>query len=59
MADATVDEWYVEIVERSTDFAPERIEKRMGPRSHREAEKIARGAEINLDHERFYVRVVS
>lgn len=57
MADAEVqnDEWYVEIVEKEGD----RVEKRMGPRSHREAEKIARGAEINLNHERFYVRVVS
>lgn len=56
---AETDEWYVEIVEPSTDFAPERIEKRMGPKPHREAEKIAREAEINLNHERFYVRVVS
>ena len=56
---AETDEWYVEIVERSTDFAPERIEKRMGPKPHRLAEKLARGAEINLDHDRFYVRVVS
>lgn len=45
---------YVEIVETKTD----RVERRMGPMSERQAERVERGAEINLNHERFYVRVI-
>lgn len=46
---------YVEIVEYATNA----VVKRMGPMSERKAEKVERGAEINLNHERFYVRTVS
>lgn len=45
---------YVEIVEYVTD----RVEKRMGPMSDRKAERVDNGANINLDHERFYTRIV-
>ena len=44
---------YVEIVGYD-----ERIEKRMGPMSAWQAEKVERGAEINLNHEKFYIRQV-
>lgn len=49
------DNYFVEIVETATD----KVEERLGPHSKRTAERIESGAEINLDHERFYVRVVS
>jgi hypothetical protein len=48
------DTWFVEIVDSETD----KVVKRMGPMSERKAEKVERGAEINLDHEHFFVRVV-
>lgn len=46
--------WYVEIVEIATD----RVVKRMGPLSEPKAERVERGALINLDRDRFYVRTV-
>lgn len=39
--------YYVEIVEIDTD----RVEKRMGPFPERKAEKVSRGAEINMSDE--------
>ena len=44
---------YVEIV---THEVPERIEKRTGPMSVWQADKVERGVNINLNHERFYTR---
>lgn len=46
--------FYVEIVEDETG----KVERRMGPMSERRAERVADGASINLDHERFSVRTV-
>lgn len=49
---------YVEIVRWSEDEQEDEVIKRMGPHDARKAERIAMGAEINLNHERFFVRVV-
>lgn len=46
--------WYVEIV----DIETEEVVNRMGPFSERKAEKVEDGANINLNHERYYTRVV-
>ena len=45
---------YVEIVNHETG----EVVKRMGPLSPQQADKVERGAEINLNHERFFVRQV-
>lgn len=45
---------YVEIVA----FKDDKVIRRMGPYSEREAETIEKGARRNLDHERFFVRTV-
>ena len=47
--------YYVEIV----CFTDGGVEKRMGPMSAHAAEKVARGVDINLNHERFYTRITS
>jgi hypothetical protein len=44
----------VEVVEAATD----KVVRRLGPMSERKAEKVERGLEINLNHDRFFVRVV-
>ena len=46
--------FYVKIVETATG----KVHREMGPHSERKADKIADGASINLDHERFHVDVV-
>jgi hypothetical protein len=47
--------WYVEIVEMATA----KIEHAIGPMaSLRGAERTERGANINLNHERFFTRIV-
>lgn len=44
--------WYVELISLKTD----RVVRRLGPfKSEREARSVKIGAEINLDHERFYI----
>jgi hypothetical protein len=48
-------EYFVEIVKEGD---PEEVVKRMGPHSLRTAERIERGADINLNHEDFFTRVV-
>ena len=58
---------YVEIVQLVIDREdgaeeggePAEIVKRMGPHDKRTAEKIADGVEINLNWNRFFVRVVT
>lgn len=47
-------DWLVEIV----SHAEGEVVKRMGPMTMQKAERVERGAEINLDHERYYVRTV-
>jgi nitrogen regulatory protein PII-like uncharacterized protein len=42
---------YVHIIEDATG----KVIKEMGPMSERKAEKVERGANINLNHERFTV----
>ena len=46
---------FVEIYE----IATEEVVKRMGPMSNLRAEKVLCGASINLNHDRFAVRVVN
>ena len=46
------DRVYVEIVQ----YDDETIVRRMGPMSRHQADKVERGVEINLNHERFFVR---
>lgn len=48
-----MNDYYVEIVERDT----EEVVKRMGPMGQRKADKVKGGAEINLNHAEFFVRV--
>lgn len=49
-----MDSHFVEIVDSET----EEVIKRMGPHPERHTKAIRRGAEENIDHSRFYVRVV-
>lgn len=48
-------DYYVEIVETETDH----VEKRMGPMSEHQAERVESGASRNLNHDEYFVRVVS
>jgi hypothetical protein len=48
-------QFYVEIVEKWDGL----VIKRMGPMSPRKADSVRRGAEINLNHERYRVRIKS
>ena len=47
--------WFIEVVERAAGATVKRIE--CGA-SERMAEKADRGVNINLDHERFFTRLV-
>lgn len=47
-------DFFVEIYELETN----KVANRMGPHSESRANRIADGASINLNHERFAVRVV-
>lgn len=46
--------FYVEIVDDET----EEVVKRMGPHTERTADRIEDGVNINLNHERFFTRIV-
>ncbi len=46
---------YVEIVE----YVGSKVSKRMGPMGRAAAVKVMRGADINLNHKRFYTRIVN
>ena len=46
---------WVEIVEYGT----ERVEHRIGCNSERGAERVENGVNLNLDHSRFYTRIVT
>jgi hypothetical protein len=50
-----VKQYYVQIVK----FDGEEVVKEIGPLGDRQASKVDRGANINLNHERFYTRIVS
>jgi hypothetical protein len=45
--------YFVEIIERSTG----NVETRMGPMNKNQAERTKRGADINLDHNNFVVKI--
>ena len=45
---------YVEIVEDSTG----EVVKRMGPMNAGKADRVENGASINLNHERFSIRII-
>jgi hypothetical protein len=47
--------YYVEIVKYDTN----EVVERMGPMSERQADKVDSGANINLNHEEYFTRVVS
>lgn len=49
--------WYVEIRPYSDDRADGGF-RRMGPMSERQADKVDRGANINLNHEKYYTAIV-
>jgi hypothetical protein len=50
-----IKEFYVEVV----DYDTGKVVERMGPmQSERRAEKVERGVAINLNVDRFYVRIV-
>lgn len=51
-------EHYTEIVRWAEDDHDDEVIERMGPYPQRVAEKVARGAEINLNHDSYFVRVV-
>jgi hypothetical protein len=51
-----MDNTYVEIVEIVD--GKDNVVKRMGPMSKRKAEKVDGGANINLNHEKFFTRIV-
>lgn len=46
--------FYVEIVEKATG----EVVERMGPMNERTAEKVKRGASINLNHKEYFTRIV-
>ena len=46
--------YYVEIVAYEDD----EVASRMGPMSERKANKVDAGANINLNHEEYYTRIV-
>ena len=48
-------DYYVEIVKYGD---PEEVVKRMGPMTERKAERVERGAGINLNHDAYYTRIV-
>lgn len=45
--------YYVEIVDDETG----EVVKRMGPMNERKAERVENGANINMDHNRYYTRI--
>ena len=49
---------YVEIVERAMLHGAQQVEKRLGPMGQSAADKVQRGVEINLNHQKYYVRQV-
>ena len=48
------EKWYVQIVEYETD----KVVKQMGPFPEKWAEKMDRGANINLNHENYYTKIM-
>ncbi len=46
--------FYVEIRKRVTD----EVVKRLGPATEKSAERIQRGAEVNLNHDDYYTEIV-
>ena len=58
MADANpyAEIWYVNICEWVED-GEDRVEKSMGPMTLSKAERVDRGACVNLNHERFFTVV--
>lgn len=45
---------FVEVVDMDTD----EVVKRMGPMGEHGASKVSRGVQINLNHDRYFVRTV-
>jgi hypothetical protein len=45
--------YFVEIIERESG----NVETRMGPMDKRRAERVKQGADINLDHDNFVVKI--
>ena len=51
------EQFFVEIVKHGGN-GHDTVEKRMGPMSERRAERVDGGANINLNHEEFFTRIV-
>jgi hypothetical protein len=49
-----MDDYYVEVVSYETG----EVVKRMGPMSENKADKVESGFDRNLNHEKFYTRVI-
>lgn len=47
-------DYYVEVVEYGTD----KVVKQLGPMSERKADRVDDGLNINLDHDKYYTRIV-
>jgi hypothetical protein len=47
-------DYYVEIVR----FADDEVVQRMGPMSERQADQVDSGANINLNHDDYFTRIV-
>ena len=47
-------QYFVEIVRYETD----EVVKRMGPMDERKADKVDSGANINLNHDGYYTRII-
>jgi len=52
--DTTMTDFFVEIVDSET----QEVVKRMGPMNERNAGRVEEGVGINLNHEKFYTRVI-
>ena len=47
--------FFVEVVR----FDTMEVVKRLGPNPYRQAERVARGVEINLNHDEYFTRIVA
>lgn len=58
-ADTPKQRWFVEVIEAATDSTHEKVIKTIQCDGQRTAERVERGMNINLNHERFYIRIYS
>lgn len=58
MSSSTSSQFYVEVVQYGKNGGG-RVVKRLGPMSERKADKVDDGLNRNLNHEKFFTRIVS